>query len=139
VTVARQHRSDAGLPLRTDPARLAALSSFLIARQGTGRYEVASPTVVRAAPLIIRDARPVLMLTSLYGRPVISAAHLQQLVATGQVRYALGRASCSVKGCAGVVRWERTHTRDVSAAAGQPRGTLYRLTVAPVTATGTAR
>jgi 4-amino-4-deoxy-L-arabinose transferase-like glycosyltransferase len=139
VTVARQHRSDAGLPLRTDPARLAALSSFLIARQGAGRYEVASPTVVRAAPLIIRDARPVLMLTSLHGRPVISAARLQQLVATGQVRYALGRGSCSARTCADAVRWERSHTRDVSAAAGQPRGTLYRLTVAPVTANGTAR
>jgi 4-amino-4-deoxy-L-arabinose transferase-like glycosyltransferase len=134
VTVAREHRSAAGVPLRTDPARLAALSSFLIAHQGHARYEVASPTVVRAAPLIIRDARPVLMLTSLYGRPVISAASLQRLVAAGQVRYALGRAPCPANLCAPAVRWERAHTRDVSAAAGQPRGTVYRLTVAPVTA-----
>jgi len=128
VSVARHHRSDAGLPLRTDPARLAALSRFLIAHQGPARYEVASPTVIRAAPLIIRDARPVLMLTSLYGRPLLGPAGLERLVATGRVRYALlGRTSCTRGGCPAVVRWARAHARDVSAAAGQPRGTVYRL------------
>jgi 4-amino-4-deoxy-L-arabinose transferase-like glycosyltransferase len=134
VTVARQHRSDAGLPLRTP--RLAALSRFVIAHQGAARYEVASPSVVRAAPLIIRDARPVLMLTSLNGRPLLDGARLQQLVATGQVRYALGRASCTAKRCPSVARWERAHSRDVSAAAGQPAGTVYRLTTKPTTRTG---
>jgi 4-amino-4-deoxy-L-arabinose transferase-like glycosyltransferase len=139
VTVARQHRSDAGVPLRTSPTRLAALSSFLIAHQSGARYEVASPSVVRAAPLIIRDARPVLMLTSLHGRPLLDAARLEQLVATGQVRYALlGRASCSSRGCAPAVRWARAHSRDVSAAAGQRPGTVYRLTTT-TSATGRAR
>jgi 4-amino-4-deoxy-L-arabinose transferase-like glycosyltransferase len=131
VRVARDHRSDAGLPLRTDPARLARLSGFLTAHQGHARYEIASPTVIRAAPLIIRDARPVLMLTSLYGRPLVGPAGLRRLVATGQVRYALlGATACSRRGCPPVVRWARTHARDVSAAAGQPRGTVYRLRAA---------
>jgi 4-amino-4-deoxy-L-arabinose transferase-like glycosyltransferase len=133
VTVARQHRSDAGLPLHTSPTRLAALSSYLIAHQGGAHYEVASPNVVRAAPLIIRDARPVLMLTSLYGRPLLSASQLAHLVATGQVRYALlGRAACSSGGCAPVVRWALRHSHDVSAAAHQPARTVYRLTTAQV-------
>jgi 4-amino-4-deoxy-L-arabinose transferase-like glycosyltransferase len=132
VTVARQHRSDAGLPLRTSPARLAALSHFLIAHQGGARYEVASPTVIRAAPLIIRDARPVLMLTSLYGRPLLDGAQLRQLVASGQVRYAVLAAA----GASDAVRWARAHARDVSAAAGQPHGTLYRLTTTATTRTG---
>jgi 4-amino-4-deoxy-L-arabinose transferase-like glycosyltransferase len=137
ITVAGQHRSAAGVPLRTSPTRLAALSRFLIAHRGRARYEVASPNVVRAAPLIIRDARPVLMLTSLYGRPLLGAARLQQLVATGQVRYALlGPASCSSRGCAPSVRWARAHSRDVSVAAGQLPGTVYRLTTTP---TATAR
>jgi 4-amino-4-deoxy-L-arabinose transferase-like glycosyltransferase len=128
VTVARRHQSDAGVPLRTDPAHLTELSRYLIAHQATARYEVASPSVVRAAPLIIRDARPVLMLTSLYGRPLLDAAQLRHLVATGQVRYAmLGRAACPRTGCAAVVRWARAHAHDVSAAAGQPAQTLYRL------------
>ena len=133
VTVARQHRSDAGVPLRTSPTRLATLSGYLIAHQGGARYEVASPNVVRAAPLIIRDARPVLMLTSLYGRPLLNPSQLAHRVATGQVRYALlGRASCSSGGCAPVVRWALRHSRDVSAAAHQPAGTVYRLTTATV-------
>ncbi|HMJ32353.1 MAG TPA: glycosyltransferase family 39 protein [Baekduia sp.] len=138
VTVARQHRSDAGVPLRTSPARLAALSRFLINHQGQARYEVASPSVVRAAPLIIRDARPVLMLTSLKGRPLLDGAALKRLVATGQVRYALlGRASCSQTGCADAIRWAQRHAVDVSAAAGQPPRTLFRLVATP--AAGRAR
>jgi 4-amino-4-deoxy-L-arabinose transferase-like glycosyltransferase len=128
VTVAGRHKSDAGLPPRTTPARLAALSNYLVAHQGSARYEVTSPTVFRAAPLITHDARPVLMLTSLYGRPLLGAARLQQLVATGQVRYALlGSGSCTAKGCAEAVRWARAHGHDVSAAAGQPKRTLLRL------------
>jgi 4-amino-4-deoxy-L-arabinose transferase-like glycosyltransferase len=133
LSVARAHQSDAGLPLKT--AGLASLSRFLTAHQGGARYEVASPNVDRAAPLIIRDGRPVLMLTSLYGRPLLGAAQLRQLVATGQVRYVLlGNAPCAPTGCAPVIRWARTHTRDVSAAAGQPRKSLFRLVAGPAAA-----
>jgi hypothetical protein len=74
------------------------------------------------------------MLTSLYGRPLIDGAGLRRLVAGGQVRYALlGKASCTSKGCPDAVRWARAHAHDVSAAAGQRPGTLYRLS-APSTA-----
>jgi 4-amino-4-deoxy-L-arabinose transferase-like glycosyltransferase len=137
VTVASRHQSDAGVDLRTSPKQLAALSDFLIAHQGHARYEVTSPNVVRAAPLIIRDARPVLMLTSLYGRPLIHAARLHHLVATGQVRYALlGRSACPSKGCPDAMRWAVRHGRDVSKAAGQPPGTLYRLLLTPTAGRG---
>jgi 4-amino-4-deoxy-L-arabinose transferase-like glycosyltransferase len=129
LTVAGEHRSDAGLPV---PAPPAALSAFLIAHQGHARYEVASPTVARSAPLIIHDARPVLMLTSLYARPLLDAAQLKHLVATGQVRYMLGRGSCGTPHCPPAVRWARAHARDVSKRAGLPPGTLTRLTVAKV-------
>jgi 4-amino-4-deoxy-L-arabinose transferase-like glycosyltransferase len=139
VTVARQHRTDAGVPLRTPPAQVAQLSRFLTARQGHARYEVASSSVMRAAPLIIRDARPVLMLTSLYGRPLLDAAQLRQLVASGQVRYALLSTPAAARGTAAAVRWAHARARDVSAAAGQPPGTVYRLTAGPATGTGLAR
>jgi 4-amino-4-deoxy-L-arabinose transferase-like glycosyltransferase len=129
LTVARQHRSDAGLPV---PAPPPALSRFLLAHQGRARYELASPSVARAAPLIIRDARPVLMLTSLYGRPLVDAAQLRHLVATGQVRYMLGRGACGSTSCGDAVRWARKHARDVSAAAGLPPGTVSRLTTKAV-------
>jgi hypothetical protein len=113
-------------------AQVAGMSRYLIAHQGTARYELASPTVMRAAPLIVHDGRPVLMLTSINGRPLLSAGRLARLVAAGDVRYALlGRGACT-KSCAPAVRWAVRHGRDVSRAAGLPRNTLYALRTAPV-------
>jgi hypothetical protein len=129
VDVARAHRSDAGAPVSIAPAQLAALSRFLIAHQRGARYEAASTSAFRAAPLIIRDARPVLSLTSVYGRPLLSAARLRALVASGQLRFILGREACAGTGCASVVRWASAHSQDVSRAAGLPAGTVYRLAV----------
>jgi 4-amino-4-deoxy-L-arabinose transferase-like glycosyltransferase len=130
VTVARQHRSDAGLPV---PTPAPALSAFLLSHQNGARYEVASPAVARASTLIIRDAQPVLMLTSLYGQPLLTPAQLQHLVATNQVRYLLGRGACGPTGaCPPVVRWARAHARDVSRSAGLAPGTISRLSVKPV-------
>ncbi|MEA2187180.1 MAG: hypothetical protein QOK16_2191 [Solirubrobacteraceae bacterium] len=125
VSVARQHRSNAGLAL--DVPR--SLSTFLATHQGGARYEVASTTVFRASPLIVRDARPVLMLTSYHGQPLLSAAALAGLVRAGEVRYILlGRGDCASTGCAPVVRWAHAHARDISlAAAVGPPGALFEL------------
>jgi 4-amino-4-deoxy-L-arabinose transferase-like glycosyltransferase len=124
VSVARQHRSNAGLALEAPVS----LSTFLISHQGGAGYEVASATTFRASPLIVRDARPILMLTSYQGRPLLSAVQLAQLVRTGQVRYILmGSGDCTPSGCAAVVRWAHAHARDVSRAAGVAPGTLFAL------------
>jgi 4-amino-4-deoxy-L-arabinose transferase-like glycosyltransferase len=126
VSVARAHRSDAGLALTAAPA----LSAFLIDHQGGARYEVASSTVFRSSALIVRDGRPVLMLTSYHGQPLLSAGRLAQLVAAGDVHYILmGPGDCVPSGCTPVVRWAHAHGRDVSRATGVgPRGTLFELT-----------
>jgi 4-amino-4-deoxy-L-arabinose transferase-like glycosyltransferase len=125
VAVARQHKSNAGLALEAPRA----LSTFLISHQGRARYEVASATVFRASPLIVRDGRPVLMLTSYRGRPLLSVARFKQLVAAGDVRYILmGPGGCAPTGCAPVLRWAHAHARDISGAAGVwPPGTLFEL------------
>jgi 4-amino-4-deoxy-L-arabinose transferase-like glycosyltransferase len=83
VTVARDHASDAGLVVQIPG--LDALSAFLRAQQGHSRYEVASTSILRASPLIIRDGRPVLMLTA-DDRPLLTPARLEQLVRTGEIR-----------------------------------------------------
>jgi 4-amino-4-deoxy-L-arabinose transferase-like glycosyltransferase len=131
LTVARQHRSDAGLPSRISQRDLVKLSAFLAANTRTLPYEVASASASRAAPLIARDGRPVLMLTSAGGRPLLTPARLAGIVAAGRVRFGLLPAgACPALGasaCAPAVRWALRHGRDVSAAAGLPRGTLYRL------------
>ncbi|MEO8687584.1 MAG: glycosyltransferase family 39 protein [Solirubrobacteraceae bacterium] len=130
----RTGAGDSGVAGRTPAATLEALSAYLRANQGRARYELASSSVAKAAPLIVRDARPVLMLTSLRGRPLLKPAQLAAKVQTGQVRFALiGRARCSptgpgAPGCAPVVQWARAHGADVSRDAGLPTpGALYRL------------
>ena len=85
----------------------------------------------RTSQLVIRDARPALVLTSVGGVPVLTAHELSRLVAARDVRYALlGRGICSpraAKPCAPVLRWALAHARDVSRTAAVPPGTLYRL------------
>lgn len=119
---------------------VARLGAFLVRHQGGARFEVASPTVVRAAPLIVHDARPILMLTSLDGRPVLSAGKLAGLVSGGRVRYALlGRGACATSAgrtCAPAVEWAMSHAHDVSSSAGLPPGTLYALAAGTATTTG---
>jgi hypothetical protein len=136
LAVARAHRSDAGLPSRLPPTTIAHLSRFLTAHQDDAAYELASPTVFRAAPIIVHDARPVLMLTSIKGRSLISAQRLARLVAAHRVRYALlGRSACATAPpgrCAPAVRWALHHARDVGAAADVPPGTLYALSPTPI-------
>jgi len=76
----------------------------------------------------------VLVLTSAYGRPLLTPHALAAAVRAGGVRYVLeGGARCprhgphDVTGCAPVVRWARAHGRDVGRAAGLPPRWLLRL------------
>jgi hypothetical protein len=135
ATTAHLVRSGAGDSARagTMPAaKLHALSAFLRRHQRGARYEVASASIVKVAPVIVRDARPVLVLAGDAGRQLVTPAQLRHEVRAGHVRYALiGTARC-VPGhgyaCTPVVRWVRSHARDVSLAAGFPhRGVVYRL------------
>jgi 4-amino-4-deoxy-L-arabinose transferase-like glycosyltransferase len=108
------------------------MSAYLRAHQGHARYEVASASIVRSAALVVRDARPVLVLAGVYGRPLLTPHQLVQRVAAGQVHYAqIGHVACVAgvgPGCAPVVRWVKAHGTDVSLAAGLPhKGILYRL------------
>jgi hypothetical protein len=118
VTVARDHASDAGLFVQTPG--LDALSAFLRAQQGNSRYEVASTSVMRVAPLTVRDGRPVLMLTA-DNRPLLTPARLEQLVRNGEIRYLLIGS-----GGGAVFRWALAHAHRVHVP-GVPDGTLYRL------------
>jgi len=131
VHIAGSARSAAQRAGTSSPTEVTALSRYLRAQPPGARYETASSTVAKAAPLIIRDARPVLMLTSLYGRPLLTPSQLAGNVQRGEVRFAmLGRGTCSshsARPCAPVVRWARDHATDVSTAAGLRPGTLSAL------------
>lgn len=111
-----------------------ALSRFLTAHQGSARYEVASTSIGAADSLIVRDGRPVVMLTTIDGFPVLTPRQLAGFVRSGQLRYIVFQhGSCTPAamgpGCAPVVRWAGRHVIDVSRAAGLPRGRVWRLTL----------
>jgi hypothetical protein len=117
------------------------MSAYLRAHQRGARYEVAAESATSVGSLIVRDARPVVMLTSYGGRTLTTIAQLQHLVATGQVRYAFLSSLCgrhpnpASPACSPPARWVREHGTDVSAQAGLSRDrVLWRLPGAPACA-----
>jgi 4-amino-4-deoxy-L-arabinose transferase-like glycosyltransferase len=132
--VVSRNESDSGHPGDMPAADLRSLAQFLAPRTRGVRYELASAFYARAAPLIARDGRPVIPLTSVMRRPVVSTAFLARAVRQGQVRYILiggscgGRSPSAVAKCPASVRWARAHSVEVSRKAHLQRGLLFRFT-----------
>jgi 4-amino-4-deoxy-L-arabinose transferase-like glycosyltransferase len=110
------------------------LSSYLRAHQGSARYELAAQSATEIGSLIVRDVRPVLILTTYNGRVFTGVPRLKRLIADGAVRYAVLGPACPhhpVRGdaaCAAPSRWVRAHGLDVSRRAGLGRaGVLWLL------------
>ena len=134
----RDRVSDAGYvgALPGEEQRL--LSDYLRAHQGTARYEVAAASATQVGSLIVKDARPIAVLTSYGARVFISVPKLKQLIARDEVRYAFLASNCSKHAstvsaaCSAPARWIRAHGTDVSRQAGLDRGgVLWRLPGAP--------
>jgi hypothetical protein len=133
LRLVRAGAGDSAAAGKLPAATLHPLRAYLRRHDRRARYEVASASILNSAALIIRDARPVLVLTGPGGRTLVSRHALMRRVRAGQVRYALiGRAKCTSRGqgagCSPSIRWIRVHATDVSVAAGlSHRGLLYRL------------
>ena len=119
--------SDAGHVGEIPVAQQRLISRYLRAHQGTARYELAADSATRVGSLVVADARPVLVLTTYNARTLTGVARLRQLIAQGQVRYALLGNRCGPRtartdaACSAPVRWIRAHATDVSAEAGLTR------------------
>jgi 4-amino-4-deoxy-L-arabinose transferase-like glycosyltransferase len=134
VNVIRERVSDAGHVGAINATDLVRLSAFLRAHQGRARYEVASDSATKVGSLIVRDARPVLILTTYNARTLTSVDALRRLASQGQVSYALVGGACGPHtprtdaSCSAPAIWVRTHARDVSRLAGlSRRGVLWQL------------
>jgi 4-amino-4-deoxy-L-arabinose transferase-like glycosyltransferase len=134
VRIAAGQASDSGAPGALPARELARLSGYLHVHRAGARYEVATMAAASAGALIAHDGEPVLVLTSAYGRPLVSARQLAAAVRAGRVRYVLAGGARCVRGeprertgCAPAVEWARAHGRDVGRAAGLPRGLLLRM------------
>ena len=122
---------------------VAALSRYLTAHQGGARYELAASAPSFASPLIVRDGRPVLLLTTVNARPLVTLAQLRARIGAGQVSYVLMRGRCPhppyhlLPQCSAAVKWVQAHGSDVTAElhlTPAATGLLFRVTPAAAAA-----
>jgi len=133
VTAIETHVTDAGYvgALPIEEQRL--VSEYVRANNRGAYYELAAESATAIGSLIVKDARPVLVLTSYGSRVFTTVPRLQQLIAEGKVRYAFLNTNCSRRGaslnpaCTEPVVWVRAHGTDVSRQAGLSRGKLLYL------------
>jgi len=109
------------------------LSAYLRAHNHHARYEVAAQSATSIGSLIVKDARPIVVLTTYNARIYTSVAKLKRLIAAGLVRYAYLNTTCGHKAasvnaaCSAPAQWIRANGTDVSAAAGLRHGVLWLL------------
>jgi 4-amino-4-deoxy-L-arabinose transferase-like glycosyltransferase len=137
VASIHDHITDAGYVGALPVEELDTVSSYLRAHQGTARYEVAAQSATQIGSLIVKDARPVVILTSYGARQFTSVTKLKGLIAAGEVRYAFLNSPCphhttaataKNPACSRPAKWIRAHATDVSREAGLKRGgVLWRL------------
>jgi 4-amino-4-deoxy-L-arabinose transferase-like glycosyltransferase len=134
LRVVRENVSDTNRLGVLHHGELQPLSAYLRAHQGSAYYEAAFDSGTKMGELVVQDARPILVLTTLNGRIFTSVARLRALAATGKVRYAFIDEGCGPHSpptdpdCSAPARWVVAHGTDVSKAAGMPRaGMLWRL------------
>jgi 4-amino-4-deoxy-L-arabinose transferase-like glycosyltransferase len=131
----RQNRTDANSLGVLPQGELDRLSAFLRTHQGSARYEVAYESASRMGALVVKDRRPILVLTTARGRALTSVARLRALAAAGEVRYAIVMFFCTPHApptspqCSPPGRWITTHGTNVSRQAGLGRAkhVLWRL------------
>jgi 4-amino-4-deoxy-L-arabinose transferase-like glycosyltransferase len=134
ITAIGDHVTDAGYVGALPVHEQQALSKYLRAHQGTARYEVAAQSATQIGGLIVKDARPVVILTSYGARVFTGVSKLKRLIAAGEVRYAFLNSPCPHRmaaknpACSAPAQWIRAHATDVSRSAGLGRGkVLWRL------------
>ena len=130
----RENSSDTNRLGVLHAGELAPLSAYLRAHQGSAYYEAAFDSGTKMGELVVRDARPILVLSTLEGRVFTSVVRLRALIAAGAVRYAFLDTLCGPHSpptdadCTAPARWVQAHGIDVSKQARMPRpGMLWLL------------
>jgi 4-amino-4-deoxy-L-arabinose transferase-like glycosyltransferase len=137
IRAIKDHVTDAGEVGVLPGDVLRPLSSYLRAHQGAARYQVAAQSATQIGALIVKDAQPVVVLTSYAAKVFTTVDQLKRKIAAGEVRYAFLNSPCphrttaaSAKNpaCSPPAIWIREHGTDVSREAGLPHSkVLWRL------------
>ncbi len=135
VLLIRDHSHSQAAEVTLGPSIVNPISRFLLAHAGSTRFEVAATASTIVAPLIVLDHKPVLLLTTVNSRPLVTLAQLQREHAAGRVRYVLNHGGCTPPvtlrpACSQAMKWVRANARDITAQTGLPAkdtGLLYDL------------
>jgi hypothetical protein len=135
VLLIKDHSGDSAASVPLANSIVTPISRFLRSHQGAMRYEAAFVASTIAAPFIVRDTRPVLLLTTVNGWPLVTSSQLQRAHAQGLVRYVFDETGCqrvvsTSASCSLAMRWVRRNARDITGLTGLPdkdRGLLYDL------------
>jgi hypothetical protein len=94
---------------------------------------VAAESATQIGALIVKDVRPVVILTTYNARVFKTVPGLERLIGRGEVKYAFLNSHCGHRGtalnpaCSAAARWVRAHGTDVSRQAGLGRGKVLWL------------
>jgi 4-amino-4-deoxy-L-arabinose transferase-like glycosyltransferase len=134
LAVVRNHASDSGFPGALPQSTVDRLSAYLRRHQHHARYELAVSSWASAGQIVVHDARPVLALTSVARKPLVTIRELRSLVKAHELRYVLITGHCGttppshLPRCPATVAWVRRHAVDVTHRAGiREKGLLWRL------------
>ncbi len=131
ITSIHDEISDAGYVGALPADELGPLSRYLRAHQGSSKYEVAAQSATQIGALIVKDAQPVLVLTSYSARVFTTVEELKRKIAAHEIRYAFLNSPCphhtdaatkKNPACSPPAKWIREHATDVSRQAGLARG-----------------
>jgi hypothetical protein len=124
VLLIRDHSGAQAAEVTLSPAIVSRIETYLHTHKGGTRYELAATSATIAAPFIVDDAQPVLLLTTVNAQPLVTKAQLQHDVATGQVRYEVNHGGCTVATfsiraqCTPAMQWVRASSRDITRQTG---------------------
>jgi 4-amino-4-deoxy-L-arabinose transferase-like glycosyltransferase len=136
VNLVRDHSGVQAASPEFAPRLASALAVYLRAHQDGARYEFAATAPSIAAPLIVKDHRPILLLTTVDARPLVTLAGLRAAIAARQVSYVVMHGRCPrppyhvLPACSAAAKWVEANGSDVTAALGDPAttsGVLFRV------------
>jgi len=91
-------------------ADTSAMIAFLLRNDPDEKYLVAVPNAMTAAPIILQTGKAVMAVGGFMGRdPILTVERLQQMVASGQVRYFMVGGFAGFQGGSSVTDWVKEH------------------------------
>ena len=96
--------------------------------QGSARYEVAATSATLAAPFIVDDAQPVLLLTTVNAQPLVTLPQLRASTLPARSATSVNHGGCtnarsrSAPACSEAMRWVRAHASATSPSQTGPAG-----------------